>query len=331
MERVGYIDSLRGFAILLVIVGHLIQYNYSSVFESPLFNVIYSFHMPLFFFISGCTRALHEDSDLGISKVSNNIMNKFSSLIVPSLFWTLVAPFFLSDIFNVHINQISSYWFLNVLFVIFAFWELFAYVESKFSMKWLLYVLVFILIAVPFICGVKRIPLTYLSYFILGVFFQRYNLLYRIPSVIYCLFFLFFCFFVRQFVYGTDAYGSPERVWLQMPLAICASFCLMRIFSSFEENNNRLYSLLSFIGKYTLGIYLAHFIFVRFGFMGWLEYNIPLIWQFLVLMLFAIIIALCCIIMQKIIKPINWLYRFMYGKNKKYIIPNEIIQDTDDK
>lgn len=313
MERVRYIDSLRGFAILLVIVGHLIQYNYSSVFESPLFNVIYSFHMPLFFFISGCARALHEDSDYGISKVSNNIINKFSSFIVPSLFWTLVVPFFLSDIFYVHINQVSSYWFLNVLFVIFAFWELFTYVESKFTMKWLLYVLVFILIAVPFICGVKRIPLTYLSYFILGVFFQRYNLLNKIPSVIYCLFFLFFCFFVRKFVYGTDAYGSPERVWLQMPLAICASFCLMRIFSSFGEYNNKLYDVLSYVGKYTLGIYLAHFLFVRLNFIEMLEYNVPIIWQFLILFLFAVPIAFCCIFIQEIIKPFGWLYRLMYG------------------
>ena len=52
-NRIVYIDALRGFAILLVIVGHLIQFNYSSGIENPIFNIIYSFHMPLFFFISG--------------------------------------------------------------------------------------------------------------------------------------------------------------------------------------------------------------------------------------------------------------------------------------
>lgn len=52
MERVGYIDSLRGFAILIVVVGHLIQFNYNAFLESKLFNIIYSFHMPLFFLLA---------------------------------------------------------------------------------------------------------------------------------------------------------------------------------------------------------------------------------------------------------------------------------------
>lgn len=61
-NRIAYIDALRGFAILLVIVGHLIQFNYSSGIENPIFNIIYSFHMPLFFFISGCARSISESN-----------------------------------------------------------------------------------------------------------------------------------------------------------------------------------------------------------------------------------------------------------------------------
>ena len=44
-KRDPFIDMLKGIGILLVIWG------YSSLF---LFNEIYSFHMPLFFFLSGC-------------------------------------------------------------------------------------------------------------------------------------------------------------------------------------------------------------------------------------------------------------------------------------
>lgn len=46
MQRNQRIDVIRGMAIMLVVLGH------SGVSE-PLFQWIYSFHMPLFFFVSG--------------------------------------------------------------------------------------------------------------------------------------------------------------------------------------------------------------------------------------------------------------------------------------
>ena len=44
MKREEWVDTLKGIGILLVIVGHT---------NSPFFKLIYGFHMPLFFMISG--------------------------------------------------------------------------------------------------------------------------------------------------------------------------------------------------------------------------------------------------------------------------------------
>lgn len=54
-ERILYIDNLRAFAIMLVVMGHILQFTFgdSHGFDHPFFKFIYSFHMPLFFFISG--------------------------------------------------------------------------------------------------------------------------------------------------------------------------------------------------------------------------------------------------------------------------------------
>lgn len=60
-QRVEYIDAMRGFAIILVIIGHLIQTYYCNVYSNAIFRVIYSFHMPLFFFISGCVSKSYLD------------------------------------------------------------------------------------------------------------------------------------------------------------------------------------------------------------------------------------------------------------------------------
>ena len=43
-KRIFWIDALRGIGIFLVVLGHTFWKGH---------NVIYAFHMPLFFFISG--------------------------------------------------------------------------------------------------------------------------------------------------------------------------------------------------------------------------------------------------------------------------------------
>lgn len=46
-------DFLRGIAIFLVLLGHSIQWTDPEWQHNLLFEGIYSFHMPLFMFISG--------------------------------------------------------------------------------------------------------------------------------------------------------------------------------------------------------------------------------------------------------------------------------------
>lgn len=45
-KRVDYLDRAKGYLIILVVIGHIWQ-------SGPVFNVIYAFHMPAFFVISG--------------------------------------------------------------------------------------------------------------------------------------------------------------------------------------------------------------------------------------------------------------------------------------
>lgn len=56
-ERLSWLDVLKGIGIILVVMGHI----YSN---SIIFNWLYSFHMPLFFFAAGCVyRYKEENSD----------------------------------------------------------------------------------------------------------------------------------------------------------------------------------------------------------------------------------------------------------------------------
>lgn len=52
-QRLVYIDQLKGFAILMVVMGHVLQFCFKEGEPSLTSQVIVSFHMPLFAFLSG--------------------------------------------------------------------------------------------------------------------------------------------------------------------------------------------------------------------------------------------------------------------------------------
>lgn len=76
-KRIEWIDALRGFGILLVVIGHLKP-------AAPLERYIYSVHMFLFFSISGYL--FHEEKD-----ICHFVKKKCQRLLIPYSFWTLLA------------------------------------------------------------------------------------------------------------------------------------------------------------------------------------------------------------------------------------------------
>ena len=97
-KRIEYIDSIRGLAIFLVVMGHAIAWNYGDWQQICVFSpsqpksywvggvvwqVIYSFHMALFFMVSGFLS--------GVSLVSReNIFRKISFIIVSRPKWNKI-------------------------------------------------------------------------------------------------------------------------------------------------------------------------------------------------------------------------------------------------
>ena len=95
-QRLEYIDILRAFAIFLVTLGHALEYG--GYCDGLLHGVIYSFHMPLFFAISGFVAAysLRNDSDarLDLPGFARLVWKKFRFIMIPYFAWNLVVhPF----------------------------------------------------------------------------------------------------------------------------------------------------------------------------------------------------------------------------------------------
>lgn len=84
-ERNSQIDALKGYAIVLVVLGHSIQSNVIDFDNDLIFRLIYSFHMPLFMFLSGV---------LAFGKIKPTsfsfLWKKFKILMVPCIMWYLI-------------------------------------------------------------------------------------------------------------------------------------------------------------------------------------------------------------------------------------------------
>lgn len=81
------LDVLKGILIILVVIGHAIQYgneisyaNSTTFFSNHLFKIIYSFHMPLFMIISDYL--FHYSVITGDEKYI--IKSKIERLLIPS-------------------------------------------------------------------------------------------------------------------------------------------------------------------------------------------------------------------------------------------------------
>ena len=84
MKRYDFIDYAKGLAIMLVVIGHLLQYNFSGTSSKGLFDLIYSFHMPLFMFLSGYVASFSIERN--IDNKMKFILRKARAFLVPFAF-----------------------------------------------------------------------------------------------------------------------------------------------------------------------------------------------------------------------------------------------------
>lgn len=115
-ERIDWIDSLKGLAIIFVLIGHLNP-------EAEIERYIYSVHMFLFFSISGF---LHNNET---SLSWNYLFKKSKRLLMPYLFWSIIAAVYTAISENpikalkalIALDGVISWdsplWFLPVIFL----------------------------------------------------------------------------------------------------------------------------------------------------------------------------------------------------------------------
>lgn len=287
-ERIEYIDTLRGFAIFLVTLGHVLEE--SGYRGMPLFQFIYAFHMPLFICISGFVIAysfnkkLENTNGITISQTFKFIYAKFKAIMLPYYMWALVATPLFFYTFNgrldynkvidaVFINN-TSYWFLPCLFGLSIIFILYKYLLRKFNERarnkgitkiTIITLLIISLLALYYVTKYDflRSVSSYIIPFIIGVAMAEYKSIYNAicnNPYIYTVALIAFCLVVGIFIAPqTPLMGKISRFICGI-LSIPICFNLFSNTSIFPQRTN---NWLNHIGQNTLIIYILQFSFIK--------------------------------------------------------------------
>ena len=280
------VDYIKGIAILLVCIGHAATpsflprpHTYEYVVQA-----IYSFHMPLFFLISGF---------LSYKIIDINLKNNYIEFIKKKLYRICIPFLTISFITNlivitlkILINDplstnaildmikiiflypengiMGALWFLYTLFII----NIISPILVKFPLK-IVIILAFLLnIFVPnniYFLSISRVCF-FLVYFLIGIYFRKFyynsinlkniNIFNKILILCVCIIsIIFYSYIVTNEI-------NISKYFINILSFLCGLFGMVIMIAFIKKIESlKISSLLSFLGKHSMDIYILSWFF----------------------------------------------------------------------
>ena len=325
-QRIGYIDAMRGFTMILVVYSHVCSFclGDSSIGYN---NVFFLFRLPCFFFVSGW---LFEQ--VAMRPFWQNVRKKFMVQIVPTVvFLLLLAP---PPLFFSRLGATKGgYWFTFALFEFFVLYMLSVRIGRKWS------ALVAVAVSLLAFCYdvyynryFKDLGLLTDALGFLGFMTWRYYLFFYVGTWVKSHFDAFVRFTDRYSVIVMTAVGfiaiamipHSSDVWLEyLVFSVGGILGLTLVFTSFRKLYPLLPSkskvhFLEFVGTRTLDIYLLHYFFLPRWLMAYADHlrcygSKPL--ELAVGLLLACVIVGVCLVVSYIIRLSPFLAHYLFGAN----------------
>ena len=262
-NKIDWVDNAKGLGIVLVVFGHV----WRGVFAKGLLNsndtflfidyVIYSFHMPLFFLISGFFIS-NSFAKYGRKEL---IINKLKTIMYPYFIWSVIQ-ILINVLLSKYTNNSSDLW--SILKVVYEPIAPFWYLYSIFLMYMLSAILKNIDIKLKIFIGaiLYILPSTnivlvdnlfnFYIYFVLGSFL--FKKIYGFNKPILSLFFGIPLFLISFYCYTTVFNINDVRLYL-MP-ALIGIFIILSLSKIIGPNK-----VFNYFGNKSLVIFLLHIFF----------------------------------------------------------------------
>lgn len=292
-NRSLYLDIIKGFAIILVVYGHCIEYYSDEYLKGVLFysdrfhNFIYSFHMPLFMLVSGY---LFYGSVVHHSW-RQNLKTRFSKLMLPIILWNTIYLVIANVITLLEGKEIP--WSAELLSYFSALWFLWAIFWCSlivlFVVRWfrdniLVYIILWsLMLFLPGLYGINLYVYMY-PFFVVGYLWNRFyiwdKIKYRLNSYAKMIIFvsfsvlfmiLFQWYTADDYIYisaggilkgvkTSDPYMDYHELFIDLYryligfVGSAVAFMVIR-YLSLKNENARWCRLLAKLGQKSLGIY----------------------------------------------------------------------------
>ena len=315
-KRVVELDMMKFWGILFVVLGHVTNMYFPGglvhMAEHPkglmlISSFLYSFHMPLFVFVSGAVYSYQYEilgKRYGLKRM---ISTKTKRLLIPYLFFGFVVmlPIMVGCGFResfvdyayhgIFLSKDSRHlWFVLMLFEVFVvFWVMRKMVEIIKLPKWTLLVLSFVLMLVsskiPYIFQLNMTA-KYLFWFAIGYDFMMHKDNYKVfvlgvlfPGMILMLYLI-----------------ENQHLSVRAPLfaTVTAMAGIMLIYSISSKMAGGGNSFVGLVVKNSFGIYLIHVPIIYLMFYGFHTFSIsPYLFSLIVFLLsigISIVLTIAC-------------------------------------
>jgi fucose 4-O-acetylase-like acetyltransferase len=268
-QRFQWVDIAKGIGIILVVYGHVMRgLDGSNLIDKRIFYLsdtfVYSFHMPLFFILSGLffTRSIEKYMPGGL------FVEKCKTILYPYIIWSLLQTGIeivlsqftngkeeLSSLFTCLLVPRAQFWFLFALFFInIANLVIFKYLKQGGVIVLLVISLLYYLFSIQL--SVFSATFKYLLFFNIGilgaaVFLNGTCLQYL--SKFKFLVITVLLFIVVEYFY---IYQSFPVSYLSLITALIGVLLVISI--SYKISKYAFSKLLNLLGKYSFEIYILH-------------------------------------------------------------------------
>ena len=356
-KRIEYLDALRGFTMLLVVVNHIHSYTlgYSTDELAGSVNYYFSlFRMPLFFFVSGFV--LYKHGIVWNRNTSSEFLRKkfVVQILSPAIFYFIYMAVYNVDILDslLSVNK-SGYWFTFALFEYFLLYIAIQWAAGRLKISGRSHDIFMLLCAVAIIAfpytehlfklldtegGFSYSELSsdifaatgidhfkHFMFFVLGVLTRKHfgeferQLDRHWPVIVAALFFAT----VNIAIPNIYTQGKITQLLFKLPLGICGiiiTFALFRKCSASFSKEKRLGKVMQFVGKRTLDIYLLHYFFMPTG----IEEQMSAIcnreipfWDFGIAVVLALAVMAVCLATSTLMRLHPGVAAFLFGARRK--------------